>query len=1042
MNTIAPDDVPLVLRPHPFSQDPGFVPVKSGQTIQQMLDQVAEGREICATLRVEVGGYEVPRELWARVRPKAGTALHVTVMPAGSDKAKKWLRTILLIIVIVVALYISGGAFGTELWGLTAAQAGMAVAMIGSLVVNALIPPPMPKLEMGGAGGSEAQKRLNVLTGTNNRINPYGVIPLVIGEARIFPPHAAMPYSESLGMVSYQRLMFDLGHGELEAADMRIGNTTITSYADVDTQVSRDPTLYASDVHEQSVSVAMNDFDTAVRTTAPDIDVISIDLAFLQGLFAITQEGGTAYGAAQLNIAYRQVGTTEWQPLTGVRSERGVGITIAAGRAPYAMDIRPVRHKNPFVASYAWTVLRGQYEVQIKRGGTVYGSNTLSQRISDATWTVLRSFKHTNPSRTGTMKLAVFIKASEQLQGTLDTLSCLARQKIRSYNRVTKQWSLPAVNLNPAWVVYWLMTECPALTTHVKPERIDLNSFCDFADFCTQHDFEVRGVLDSPTTARQLIDDVLACSLGALSMRDGKYGILFDRGLTVPSMVFTPHDIRNFSVARSFPKIPHALRVRFKNPVADWQQDEIVVLDDKHSFRGMGARGELGSALPEATEFETMDIRFAADAHQAWRVGRHHFAQALFRPNVYSWETDIANLAVTRGDLVHVAHDVVEWGDGWGRVKSLVGDVLTIDERITITPGISYSVRVRRDDGTSVVAGCAPVRRNLLLNTERVAPGTGLWSMTRVTSAENVTESPFGGNTADLLREDTSVNSTHYATKALTVVQGSAYTVSAYVKAAGRTRVALGHFATNSGFGTGTTSAAYTIFDLQTVSAIQLGLTCRNASIEDVGGGWFRISATCTATASVSGAVGLLLCSGTGAPVLSYTGDGVSGVYVWGMQAEVSEVASEYQRVDAAVVGSPHGESSFTLAAPLTGVQQGDVAVLGETNQETKVLLVTGIYPAEDLSARITAVEYDSRVLPFWSNPPTTITSEVTGNPLNDPPPPPNITVVISDAAHDEPDDGGITRPGVRIGIQQPPSGPRRPRRGGRSGNGFENEFY
>src|SRR5690606_15796023 len=179
-------------------------------------------------------------------------------------------------------------------------------------------------------------------------------------------------------------------------------------------------------------------------------------------------------------------------------------------------------------------------------------------------------------------------------------------------------------------------------------------------------------------------------------------------------MVFTPLDSRNFRGSRVFTRIPDALKVRFKNPAANWEIDEIVVLNDGFSKDGVDARGN-PSSDPEPEVFETLELRMCCDAHQAWALGRFHFAQAKFRSTVYEWETDIANFACTRGDCVHVAHDVTEWGAGWGRVQSLVAGgeggaaaTLTLDEIVTTVSGTSYSVRIRLNDGTSVTAGATP----------------------------------------------------------------------------------------------------------------------------------------------------------------------------------------------------------------------------------------------------------------------------------------------------------------------------------------------
>jgi len=83
--------------------------------------------------------------------------------------------------------------------------------------------------------------------------------------------------------------------------------------------------------------------------------------------------------------------------------------------------------------------------------------------------------------------------------------------------------------------------------------------------------------------------------------------------------------------------------------------------------------------------------------------------------------------------------------------------------------------------------------------------------------------------------------------------------------------------------------------------------TQANGTITGVGGGWYRVSVT---GALISGDAGVsafvYLYNGTSA---AYDGDGVSGIYAWGMQLEFNSAATTYQRVtsatDYADVGAP-----------------------------------------------------------------------------------------------------------------------------------------
>jgi hypothetical protein len=126
----------LLLRPHPFAQDPGIFEVRAGQSLAAMLREGAQGADLAVALQVKIGGIEVPRSQWERVRPKAGTAIHVTGVPKGSDSGV--LRAVLMIAVAVLAWYAApmvGGYFG-----LSTAAAASGVYMLGSLTVPALTP--------------------------------------------------------------------------------------------------------------------------------------------------------------------------------------------------------------------------------------------------------------------------------------------------------------------------------------------------------------------------------------------------------------------------------------------------------------------------------------------------------------------------------------------------------------------------------------------------------------------------------------------------------------------------------------------------------------------------------------------------------------------------------------------------------------------------------------------------------------------------------------------------------------------------------------
>ena len=160
-------------------------------------------------------------------------------------------------------------------------------------------------------------------------------------------------------------------------------------------------------------------------------------------------------------------------------------------------------------------------------------------------------------------------------------------------------------------------------------------------------------------------------------------------------------------------------------------------------------------------------------------------------------------------------------------------------------------------------------RTNLLTYSEQF--DNAAWTKARATIIANTIVAPDGTLTGDKLVEDTATN-THQAEQNATTVSGTTYTFSAYVKAAGRSFVRLYE---DSGSG-----GAY--FDLSTGTVGSLGVGSIGV-ITSAGNGWYR----CAVTYTQSGTLGrqrIAIASANG--TISYTGDGFSGIYIWGAQLE------------------------------------------------------------------------------------------------------------------------------------------------------------
>jgi hypothetical protein len=152
-----------------------------------------------------------------------------------------------------------------------------------------------------------------------------------------------------------------------------------------------------------------------------------------------------------------------------------------------------------------------------------------------------------------------------------------------------------------------------------------------------------------------------------------------------------------------------------------------------------------------------------------------------------------------------------------------------------------------------------------------------------------LTTDPLGGNTADYIQENTESGTGHSTVQSISIVSGVIYTFSCYIKPAERT---IGYLRLG---GTPNLTAYFNLSN-GTALTVSSGLT---TAISNEGNGWYKYSITWTSTVTASQAfvVGMTTTDGT----VAYTGDGTSGIYIWGADLRVSNDGvgiPSYQRVD------------------------------------------------------------------------------------------------------------------------------------------------
>jgi hypothetical protein len=191
---------------------------------------------------------------------------------------------------------------------------------------------------------------------------------------------------------------------------------------------------------------------------------------------------------------------------------------------------------------------------------------------------------------------------------------------------------------------------------------------------------------------------------------------------------------------------------------------------------------------------------------------------------------------------------------------------------------------------------------NLLLQSQTFDNAS--WTKTSSSITANAATAPDGTLTGDKLIGNSGLNGS--VSQIISFTSGTSYAVSFFAQKAEfdivQLRVGSSAFA-------GTTGNRTVDFNLTTGSVSSVGSSISSASITAVGNGWYRCVSIVIPTSTASDSVFIRI---------SNTGDGTSGLYIWGAQLAVGPYPLDYTPTTTAVVYGPRFDYN-----PSTLVAQG-----------------------------------------------------------------------------------------------------------------------
>lgn len=342
MNTVSPtmNMIDVAIVPHPFTAERIHRQIDPGGSVAEIISSFQPDAGLSRYAHVYLNGDYVPEDQWSLVTPEPGTTLSIRLVPVGGGGGggKNPLRTVLSLAMIAAGNWAAGSSFfaglsgGASFMGLNLGR-GLATgfSLLGNLALNALAPPPRPRF---GAGVKESPTLF--IQGARNQASPFSRVPRVLGKHRYVPPLGALPYTETIGNDQYIRMLFVWGYGPLDISDLRIGETPLSDFSDVQIETRQGHpgdaplTLYTNSVIQNDLQVNLTAAAGYItRTTELDAEEISVDITLPRGLMKFDSAGNKVAASISLEVQYSPKGLNQWS--AGVGSYKAIGVQSVGG---------------------------------------------------------------------------------------------------------------------------------------------------------------------------------------------------------------------------------------------------------------------------------------------------------------------------------------------------------------------------------------------------------------------------------------------------------------------------------------------------------------------------------------------------------------------------------------------------------------------------------------------------------------------------------------------------------------------------------------
>jgi predicted phage tail protein len=620
--------------------------------------------------------------------------LAIVPIPAGGGGGGKSI----IRIVAMIALTIASQGLAAGFMGATAGMVGAgvygglsgalilgglqaAIVVGGGLLINALLPTASASVATT-TSLSEVSPTYSYSGGSNAR-EAGTTLPIMLGTARVSPPIISS-YLSLEDDKQYLNILMAVNDGTVNSiSDIEINSQAITNFNDISyaTALGTSNQSAIGNFRDTATTISLSrglneqNIETTYTTVSNSIQELEVVVVLSSGLFSIADNGDYNSKSISFEIAYKKDTSSTWTTVTKTITD----VYKTTKRLSYRFSNLPI----------------GTYDVKLKRI-SAYDENT---RVANAlSLDYINEIVYDDFSYPGVALLAINAMATDQLNGSFPTVTCLVNNTGTTKNKS-----------NPAWACYDLLNR-----EGIPDSDINMTKFQEWADYCDTKGLKVGLYLDSQQELQSALNIVSLLGRGIVLQFGSIFTPIIDKDVDIPTQgfLFTGGNIIDSSFSISY--IPYNER---SNVI------EVTYYDETDSYSAKTVQVQSADFDSKTVEIKSSITLYGCTS----RTQASSYAQYLLNKNRYISETVsftafIDSIACNVGDVIKVGVKYMTNTLADGRILGVTTDSLILDHEIELSPSESYEIQIRCEDDELVTINIPNV--STLTTTDTIYIGT------------------------------------------------------------------------------------------------------------------------------------------------------------------------------------------------------------------------------------------------------------------------------------------------------------------------------